>query len=311
MLRDDLVQDVLDRPRRRVPDLSEWVATDGTSARLIQGTGRYVDVTHRPAVTVLQRSGYACLEHELARPYLRRLHAAQRPKSGMAAKRIPWATEARGHLDTNPPLYFAGPSRTGLVGEWAYVDLVRAYPSIYEPLTVDLHFRPDDTIPRLGLGRFEWLWQDEVRDLKHMHRTIGGTIRATSLNVIDRGRPVVMHDTWRWSPFFAPDLWGVICWTLHVIAQMAVSDAGARMVNKDGYVVPIEQEQFLVDMLREWGFDARTKARGPGTLWGVTSWQIGRHKTGTTPKGLAMNTIMDVPRPMARLLLRERLRRLG
>lgn len=307
---DELADEVLNaRPRVRVDStLGQWAKSEGLTRRLIQATGRLVDDTHRPAVTILPRAPYRLLENELARPYLWRLHAAQKPRSGMGAKRIPWRDDARKLLDVNPPLYFAegGPH----VGEWSYVDLTRAYPSIYEPLALDLHFRPDEELPRLGVGRFEFLWSDELAHARHLHRAIGGIIRATELHRLDYGVPTVIRDTWKWSPFFAPDLWGVITYTLHALARVAIDDLGAVMVNKDCYVVPRANEAAAVELCRDWGFDASVKAAGKGTIHSCCSWKIGRKKTVNLTNGFAVCQLLDVPRPVVRLLRRVRFARL-
>ena len=306
---ESLIAEVLESRPRRGTDLSAWIEREGPHRRYIAATARVVDITHRPAVTVIQR-GLPFTDHELARPYLRMVHREQAPRSGMAAKRIPWSREALGHLRDEVPHYFGGPP---LDGEWAYVDLRRAFPSIYGALTLDLNFRPHADRPRLGVGRFELLHADELREIENLHRAIGGIIRATRMTVWDHGTSVVYEDTWKWSPLLCPDLWGVIVWTLHAVARLAVHEHGAVMVCNDGYVVPRDRAEGLRAAIAEqWQLDSVVRTEGRGTVYSVNSWKIGRRRTKTEHRrSPGTNNLLPVTPAIERLLRQVRSSRLA
>ena len=172
---DTLVGDVAERPRLCVDDLGAWQRAEGPTRRLLAATGRWVDITHKPALTVTEHET-PITDGELARPWLRRIHDAQRPKSGMGSKRIPWRKEAAGHLATQPPLYFD----SAFSGDLAYVDIRGAYASIYSRSTLDCTWRPGD-LPKLSWGRFEMLGSGELLGEKGIHIAVGGILRATEI----------------------------------------------------------------------------------------------------------------------------------
>lgn len=299
---DRLVADVDERPRLQVSDLADWQRTEGPTRRLLAATGRWVDITSRPSLTVTAHDT-PITDGELARPWLHRIHEAQRPKSGMAAKRIPWRKEAAGHLATQPPLWFDQP----FAGDLAYVDIRGAYASIYSRSTLDCTWRPGD-LPKLSWGRFDMLGAPELLGEKGVHIAVGGILRATEMRVLDRGRAVKIPTT-SWSRYLCPDLWGLIVWTLHAIASDAVR-LGARYVNKDGYIVPADQADALVGYLADaWNMEARVQATGPGEVKAMGCWSIGDHLTkARVQHGRQINTLVEVPLSVRRLLVRARAR---
>ena len=302
---DTLVDDVAAKPRLEVDSLPRWAEVEGPKRKLLPASGRMVDISNRPSTTVVEAS-VPVTDGELARPWLKRVHVAQRPKSGMAAKRIPWQAEALKHLDMQPPTYFSGE----VSGSLAYVDIRGAYASIYARSTLDVHWRPGD-LPRLSFGRFDLLGAGELVGEKGIHVAVGGILRARKMRVLDHGRPVV-QDTTAWARFLCPDLWGLICWTLHAVAADAVSIFGATYVNKDGYVVAREKAAALVAHIAgEWAMEARVQAEGDGTVRALGAWSIGDHVTRSrTVHGQLVDTLAEVPRAHRTLLLRARARSL-
>ena len=218
-----LVDEVLDRPHLQVCRsgselVDEWVP-DHPEFRLIIGSGpRAVDMTHSPgAIRVLTRE-MPCefAEEELARPYLRHVFDAQKPRAGLASKRVPWRRESLDLLTKLAPrLHVARPTE----GSWTYVDISNAYPSIYGVLTLDCHYRPEQAT--LSLGRFDMVDFEQVRTWKPMHRAIGGIFRAREMAVRERGGKTIRYNTTAWSQFLCPDLWGVIMDTMHSVAAEA------------------------------------------------------------------------------------------
>lgn len=286
-LLDELVAEVAQRPRRPVDHLQChgfepcgrcWWCTDGQRGRYIVGTGRYVDVTHgsRQAVVVLQNGAVPFRPEELARPYLRRAFAEGRRPRGMGARRVPWQRQALAHLSLLPPRYFVG---GGVVGEWCYVDIDSAYPSIYSRLALDCVWRPCDDRPVLGVGNMVFPRSPEVASEKSIQRAVGGILRSTQIAEMHNGR-TSLRSTVSWSQFLAPDLWGVIMWTLHAVARMAIDEFGAVMWDTDGGVVPLERAQPLREAIADrFHLASKREHEGPGLVWGVKHWQIGPDAT--------------------------------
>ncbi len=280
----ELVAELASRPRRLVRRLDCHGCADGCwscrelpSAVAIPATGRWVDITHGPrqAVTV-SPMGAPITDVELARPWLRRCMAAaavEGSRERMASRRIPWERVALGHLDKSPPLWWSGDARTQ---DLSYVDIRRAYPSIYRHFTADMRWRPDPERPSLGYGGVEFLHVDALP--KRTHRAVGGIMRSTTLTVMVRGVPE-QRSTLGWSRFLAPDLWGILMDTLHAVAEIAVR-SGAILWDTDGGIVPAERAEDVMAQIHErFGLPMRVRASGSGQVWGLKSWRIGETET--------------------------------
>lgn len=311
---ESLVDQVAQRPRVLVEQLECdgcdgcWSCRQLPDAVAIMATQRWVDITHgtSQAVTVAQRS-VPITDAELARPWLARLMDEQRPVRGrsMAARRIPWERRALDHLAKRPPRWWAGDTRRQ---ELAYVDVRRAYPSIYRHFTLDCRWRPDDERPMLGFGAIEFLGVDDLP--KSTHRTVGGTIRSTEMTVMVRGVPEV-RSTLHWSRYLAPDLWGILMDVLHGVAELAVR-SGAILWDTDGGIVPADMAQAVMDGVRErFGLAMAVRAQGEGQVWGMKHWQVGEEATRQRGKRRVLpadHGVYVVP-PRALRLLQEAMTR--
>ena len=306
MIVDDLLAEVLRRPRRYVEELSchghapcgdcWWCIEGSRRGRYVVATGRFTDITRGTmhAMTITETARYPVREEEFAGPWLRRCFDLGRRRSGMGAKRVPWQKVALGHLSTLPPRYFAGGRQ---VGEWAYVDLVQAYPSIYSRHSLDCVFRPHPDSPQLGFGGMSMECEPDLLEAKTMHRAVGGILRSTVLNEVINGR-AIQRETVSWSRFLAPDLWGFIQWTLHAIARMAIDEFGAVMWDTDGGVVPAEQMFGLLAAISDrWHLAARVEHQGTGTVYGVKHWKIGADETKQGGRRRALTAEDRVMRP--------------
>ena len=303
---EELYDEVMAKDRRLVDEVqchaaeacgTCWYCLEGHRGRYIIGTGRYIDITHgnRRAVTILSPNPYPFREEEFAGPWLRR-SLAMGPKKGMAAKRVPWQKPALRHLDLLPPRFYVGGKHEG---EWAYVDITQAYPSIYKHLALDMVWHPDPERPRLYTGRMRFLAEPDLLAAKSMQRAVGGMIRSTEMTQLVNGR-VQRTSTVAWSKFLAPDLWGIIQWTLHSIARMAIDEFGCVMFDTDGGVVPLDQAQPLMAAISDrWHLASKIEHQGRGTVWGVKHWDIGDDKTmqGARRKPMAADGRVLRPSP--------------
>lgn len=203
-------------------------------------------------------------EAELGRAWLKYCFEEQRPKAGMGAKRIPWRTEALDLLDITPPMYWCGQRQTG---DYSYVDLIAAYPSIYSTLALDVRFQPWRSTPRLTVGRIKFLEAKDMLRFKAAQRSIGGILRSRRITTYIGGQACVADST-GWSTFLAPDLWGVLMYALHGAAIMAL-EHGAVMIYTDGYIVPTERAESLISSLGcRYGLSASVRGQ-VRDIWGM------------------------------------------
>lgn len=276
-----LVDEVCSRPHLQVCPPGQlvdgWVP-EHPSLRIIVGSGpRAVDVTNSPGgVRVLtpHMSDEPFFEEELARPYLNHVFQAQRPRTGLASKRVPWRREALALLTKLAPrLYTAQPTH----GSWTYVDVRSAYPSIYGVLTLDCQYRPEAAT--LSLGRFDMLDFAQVKDWKPMQRVVGGIFKAKEMSVREAGGKTITYDTTGWSRFLCPDLWGVIADSMHSVAAEA-ERRGAVLWDTDGGIMPTEAaagfRQWCADT---WHLETHDRLVGETLVWGVKHWKIGNVET--------------------------------
>ncbi|MDA8385403.1 MAG: hypothetical protein M0Z88_03980 [Actinomycetota bacterium] len=277
-----LVDEVLSRPHLQVCRggnelVDRWVP-DHPELRLIIGSGpRVVDVSHSPAqarVLTPEMADEPFFEEELARPYLRHVFDAQRPRTGLASKRVPFKYESLQLLTKLAPrLHVARPTE----GSWTYVDITSAYPSIYGPLTLDCHYRPEQA--SLSLGRFDMVDFDQVQHWKPMQRAIGGIFRAREMRVRERGGKTETHKTTGWSQFLCPDLWGVIMDTMHSVAAEA-ERRGAVLWDTDGGIMPTKAAPGFRQWCSEvWQLETHDRLVGEAIVWGLKHWRVGDVET--------------------------------
>ncbi len=301
----DLIGDIMETPRSIVEHPMDMASVGlpkmaraylGVQGRKVTDASRGPRNLHSYVATHPDEPPF--FEEELARPWLIRLHRAQRPKSGMAAKRIPWQSEALAHLERRPPAYFGGV----VEGEVAYVDIDRAYPSIYERVGLDPRWRPGE-VPRFALGRFAFAFGvDEMRHAKQAHRVIGGQIRATEITTWRHGRPEKVSSV-GWSPFLAPDLWGVIMDALHVLADYAVRVCGAHSWWTDGGTMPADQVSRFVAFAADMGLSASVRLAGRGKVTGPCAYEIAGHLANEGRTFRPTNTISPPPSQASTLLI--------
>ena len=307
-----LVEDAASREREIVASVEDWRLSH-PERLCILGKRHLTDVTAgtRRAVRVIPVEHGPIMVEELARPWLRRVHAEGAPSSGMGRGRVPWTRDAERFLELLPPKWWGGKAREG---EWAYVDIRRAYPSLYGPLTLDMRFRPSDETPRLWWGGMEFAGLSDLWHLRDLHLACGGIFRATRVRYIQDG--AVRDEPAPWNRFLAPDLWGVMMMSLHAVADEAVRSHGCVQWNVDGGVFPRERAAGYIEWLADaWRLDARVKddCQGKGTIYGLGHYQIGAHSTEIveTRNSVATRYILAIPPAVKRCLSAVRLHRLG
>jgi hypothetical protein len=280
---DELIDEVADRPRTFVDDLDGWITKWGKDKRLIcpvtgaENQRRVIDVSSGRGQIIMEEGPFAFATSELARPWLRRVHLQGARRRGMGKHRVPWRHDALPLLALRPPRYWGGSPREG---DWAYIDINHAYAQLWEALTLDMYFRPEELC--LGFGSMAFVGVSELLHFpsgKEIFHTAGGSIRSTRMTLVEHGNEVV-RDTTGWSKVLAPDLWGIMMTQLQSIAHEMVRDFGAVMWHTDGGIVPqAKAEACMQHMTGAWDLQASVRASGPGVVYGPTRWQIGETRT--------------------------------
>ncbi len=280
---EELIDEVADRPRTFVDDLDRWIRLEGKDKRLIcpvtgaEAQRRCIDVSSGRGKIIMEEGPFAFATAELARPWLRRVHLQGARRRGMGKHRVPWRHDALRLLELRPPRFWGGKA---LVGDWAYIDINHAYAQLWETLTLDMYFRPEELC--VGYGSMNFVGLGELLSFptgKEIFHTAGGSVRSTKMTLVEHGREVVRNTT-GWSKVLAPDLWGVMMTQLQAIASEMVRDFGAVCWHTDGGIVPAADSATAVRHMREaWNLQASLRASGPGTVNGPTRWKIGNLAT--------------------------------
>lgn len=209
-------------------------------------------------------------EHLLVRPYLRTIIWM----AGGEKRKVEHEELTR----RESPLYFPGPSR----GDFAMVDLVAAYHSIYSPTSFDLDYDGIHT-PRSGSVRF--VGSEELGRYKLLRNALLGTARAEWRTESDFGviKKVAVGGRWR-----RPSLWAYVQDVLMAVAWEMRLFFGAVHIHTDGYVLPSGDltEDAIEHLWKTWGLRAQVKAEGAGIVTGLGSWQIGDVLAGAPKEGL-------------------------
>ncbi len=280
---EELIDEVADRPRTFVTDLDGWISSYGKDKRLIcpvtgpEGQRRVVDISKGRGQIIMEEGPFEFATSELARPWLRRVHLQGARRRGMGKQRVPWRHDALPLLALRPPRYWGGSS---LEGDWAYIDIDHAYAQLWEALTLDMYFRPEESC--IGFGSMEFIGLTELLSFptgKEVFHTAGGSVRSTRMTLMERGCEVI-RDTTGWSKCLAPDLWGIMMTQLQSIAGEMVRDFGAVCWHTDGGIVPaVAASRAILHVREAWDLRASLRASGPGVVYGPTRWQIGETRT--------------------------------
>ncbi len=300
MNRDDLVDELLDRKRVMVTDWARFRTEQvPRMTRVYVGRMAYTDVSDpMHPVRYVDAADWPYSPHELAGIYLRRVVQ-------LSGARQAWATRGElRHLACPHPLHWVG---TKVEGDLAYVDLRRAYWSLYtrlgrldRPIVVrhDEVVVGDGMIPLVDAG----MW----RDTSLGRNAVVGITRATRFTELHRGQPVSREGP---SRVTSPRLWRLLALILHSVALDLVERFGAVCVHTDGYILPAHYVRPAMAHLRAtWGLDSRVKGRGEGVVTGIGSYSIGDYRSVALRAPLpALSNLLEVSRgqraSLARLLV--------
>lgn len=190
-------------------------------------------------------------------------------------------------LTRRPPLYFDKP----VFGELVYVDLRRAYWSIYSRTTLDVAYDGKRS-PQVGSITFDDI--EELGEDKLLRNALVGTLRREWTHGLDHGVPFREEVT---PAKRRPNLWGLIMDCLEVVA-VAMRHLGAVYVHTDGFIFPHRDlAAYAIDWLwSHYHLIGEVRLAGEGAVWG-----LGRFAIGETVEGMMHEDHMPVDSLWARM----------
>ncbi len=174
-------------------------------------------------------------------------------------------------LSRRPPLYFNLPVTHE--EDLIYVDLDRAYWSIYTRTTLDVAY-DGANYPRRGT--VEFLEAEELGSMKLAYVGLMGYLHRMKQRILDHGEYQIEPVTSN-----RPDLWGLLMDCLEVVAWSA-RDLGALYYHTDGAIFPTAEQgrEWQSTLLDRFGLNSSVKAQGPGAVYA-----LGRYRVGQTTGG--------------------------
>jgi hypothetical protein len=165
-------------------------------------------------------------------------------------------------------------ARRGKHGFCTYVDIKGAYLSILK-LGYDLEYRrgkyigadPRPVPEQIAASKFTYA----------IAVVMSGPLRA-NLQIMGHNG---LHNPKPLNIYSNPCLYHLAQDTLNGIASEVLRVLGDQCVyiHTDGYIIREGFEQYAIEIIRSWGFEARIKYQGECEVKGVSSYKIGDHKT--------------------------------
>lgn len=239
----------------------------------------------------IHRSVWPAGNGELARQWL------TNQRRTLDLPRLCRSSRDRANSDIPPALHFDGISRDG---DWEMIDIAACYYTLLRAWPLDLSYHHARSIdggrPVVGWGHAPLPAEQAalMSDHKDVRNAAFGVLRATRMAWMENGR---WHHQDAITPLSAPGLTGLILACVHAIAREAVERFGAVMWLTDAGIFPRGRGAAFSEWLRrEWLLEATVKAAGPGHLYGIGSYHIGRRRTRTPEVNTAaMTSLLELP----------------
>jgi hypothetical protein len=172
--------------------------------------------------------------------------------------------------------YYSVPlhARRGKHGDCYYVDISGAYRHI-----LGLGFNVE-----YEFGRYIGAEPRPLPSQIAQHKTVYSVAVAMSSNGISDflvvGREGLFHRR-PYNLFSNPCLYALAGDTLNAMGSemLAVLGENCVYVNTDGYIVKEGYEQYAIDIIHSWGFEAKIKEQGETIVRGTASWRVGEAQT--------------------------------
>ena len=203
----------------------------------------------------------------------------------LGRRRIYWNRKSRPLLDIPQPLY-CKPLEYG--GRLTYVDISRAYYSIYRRMPMDISFQGLRVYS--GETWFGDFLPKDLCDYKLVRNSLVGAFRALTQARIKDGKVDVKQNR---NNLLSPEHWGYIAHLLHTLAWSAVN-CGARYVNTDGAIFLRDEDAIAWScQLNKWGLEPGIKCQGSGYIASIGNYRVGVQSGGrVNPKPLEFNNLI-------------------
>lgn len=282
-----MMEDFDDFKKARLPELQ----------RAIAGRWSFTDLVSTPRVRYVDAHDWPWRTLDLVRPFLGMRYKEANRKAAMHS-----STERR-WLDLPAPNYYEGGT---IQGDYAYVDIRSTFYSIYRLLNF---YDPAVSVRGNSVSILKgWITLDEceifARD-KVARNAVVGLARTQRWIEYHYGKPEEMTGV---SRITSPGLWAVVALVLNAIALDAIEKFGAVYVYTDGYIVPADQRQGLLDYLCTWALSGRVEAFGEATIRGRGSYDFGKKQGRSQATGVPHREIHEMS-PRLRTSLRNEWKR--
>lgn len=243
----------------------------GMFSRTYQVTKR----RHIHELNAIDYCGYPQTRTEVTRDFLDLVHPNRLRAKGWQAEQY--------KVSIAPPTL----ARIGRWGDCVYVDLKSAYWSILNIIGWDVEYTPGKWILP---GRVPYdfpLLDDKIARICLVSAGLNAPTRVWTGTQIIQVRTGNSH--------LNLGLWLCTQHILHAIAKIADS-LGAVHIHTDGYIVPRNSAQTLIDYISEFGLVGRVKGEGNTIIHGIGSYQCGATRTKNLVKPVRQyyNTIQEV-----------------
>lgn len=203
-----------------------------------------------------------CTPADIARDYLT-------AKFGAKRRRITTAQYRNFHdLHRFAPMY----ARPCELESASYVDIKSAYWSILSRVGWDVDYLPDAFIRvRSDVSDFPF------PDMKLARNCLVsvGIETVSNLKIWSDGQ---LSTRKAGNQFVNKSLWSFVMDVLNAIARQAVN-LGAVYCYTDGYIIDTKRERDLIDLIHNWGLDARIKLTGQATIKAPASYRVGDYES--------------------------------
>lgn len=195
---------------------------------------------------------------EVARDYLDYYHPDRLRATGRQAEMIT--------MHRSAPIYCEPSVRDGM----SYVDISSAFWSIMSIVGWDVDYFPGKWIVK-GRPPLDF----PLGDHKVARTSLVMCGLPTPMRVWNGERMIAQR---RENKHINLGLWSLIMDTLHALGAQAVR-LGAIYVHTDGYILPSENADEMIDIIHSFQLQAKVKARGLAVVLGMGNWRIGERRT--------------------------------
>lgn len=231
-------------------------------------------------------NGATCSITEVSRWYLDYYHPNSLRSFGSLTRSL-W------ELSQRPPLYV----HRSTIRKASYVDIKSTYYSILSVVGWNVDYYPHQWVIQGRLPLDFPLRNDKVA------RSYLVTASLKSVVGMWTGKRAFYRQTRNRHINYS--LWGIVTDILHSIAQYAVDECEAVYVHTDGYIIPEEYTDKLINHISSWGLLAGVKHNGECMVCGFSNFMVGERRTEGFNPAKYHQDVDGIDRTVDRIWLRN------